>query len=218
MVPAVDGKSVLDGSPATPNSMGYIVPAWGSIRIPGWTLNGNEVAKFKFDDKEQSYAARMSNGSVVQSGVIGVLVYEEKVLPKPVEHHHHHWPSPTIRPIYPYDPYIHRPRNPWMDPIWASGTVDSRSMASIPKDAIADTPLMGKQMSMNAIADVNTSSISNSSDATSQASSTPFEMGTGFGERMDFKVDQKLSIVGNSRLRWSSIMTVDEILRNVESR
>lgn len=77
-VPSVDGISPLDGKVATPASKGYIVGPHSSITIPGWTIDDNSVAAFQFQDKENSYSALMQSSNKVITGVIGMLVYEEK--------------------------------------------------------------------------------------------------------------------------------------------
>ena len=78
-IPSVDGLSVLDGKPASHDSMGYIIKAHSTITIPGWTLDQATVAKFFFTQKEESYTTRISAGT--QTGVIGVIFYDEKIVP-----------------------------------------------------------------------------------------------------------------------------------------
>lgn len=75
-IPSVDGLSVLDGKPASHDSMGYIIKAHSTITIPGWTLDQTAVAKFFFTQKEESYTTRSAAGT--QTGVIGVIFYDEK--------------------------------------------------------------------------------------------------------------------------------------------
>src|SRR5882672_1936234 len=54
---SVDGLSVIDGKPAGYNSQGYLVPSRTSVRIPGWVLNSQKVAKFAFSGMNASYTA-----------------------------------------------------------------------------------------------------------------------------------------------------------------
>lgn len=75
---SVDGISVIDGKPASDKSQGYLLQAYGSITIPGWTLDNTEVAKFIFNSKEKSYAALSDDNSVSNVGVIGCLFFKEK--------------------------------------------------------------------------------------------------------------------------------------------
>lgn len=77
---SVDGLSVIDGKPAGTQSSGYLIEANKSIRIPGWTLDNANVAKFAFAGKQESYATQMS-GESRNNGVIGVMAFAEKYTP-----------------------------------------------------------------------------------------------------------------------------------------
>jgi hypothetical protein len=192
VIPAVDGISVLDGTPATPESKGYLVPAWGSVRIPGWTIDGNHVSKFQFQDKEKSYASRTTESGPVQAGVIGVIVYEEEEAVKPVEHHHHHYhPAPKINPIptwpgpnAPYPGYPNQPGITWGVP-YSGGTLRSSELQTSFNSAIGSASTQSvSSASLEAKGpDVTTSS-------SESVSNTSFDMGTGWGERLEFKVNQ----------------------------
>ena len=76
MVPSIDGLSVMDGEEAAFDDRGYVVPAWGHVDVPGWRLNNDEVAKFKFGKSHNSYAAK--TGKPRNIGVVGCAVFEEK--------------------------------------------------------------------------------------------------------------------------------------------
>lgn len=78
---SVDGLSVIDGKPAGAQSQGYLVQGRGVIRIPGWMVNAQTVAKFAFSGMKQSYA-QQSGGDGRNNGVIGAMVFREK--PRPV--------------------------------------------------------------------------------------------------------------------------------------
>ena len=169
-IPAVDGKSVLDGQPATPESKGYVVGARSKVVIPGWTLNGNEVAKFFFEDKEKSYAARTSNNlQSVQAGVIGALIYQEKTAVS-----YNPW-YPTPYPYYPTYPPGVRGTPYWSSPTNAAGAVP------------LGTSTMGNMSVQTSVSDV---SIPKGVVSNPAPVEDVFEMGTGFGERADFKVNQ----------------------------
>lgn len=172
IVPSVDGKSIFDGKPATPDSQGYVVRAYGSIRIPGWTLDSNAVAKFTFEDKDKSYSAAVTQeGDAVVSGVIGVMVYAEKPQPKSVVIN-------QIQHISPYYTYNGTPRTPWPYPgPMLMGT--STSADSIPKSVM-------RGMSNDSVT-LSASAQSANHENTSMADSAPFEMGAGFGQKSDFK-------------------------------
>ena len=168
VVPSVDGKSVFTGQTATADSKGYVVRPYGTIRIPGWTLDTSNVAKFFFEDKDKSYSAAVTQeGEAVVTGVIGVLVFSEVEKPKPVQHHHHHH--------YP------RPRTPWDQwpnngPIWTLGGSDAVPQ-NMTKSVFRGTS-MGATLSAS-------SSVSDSVNLSADAA--PFEMGAGFGQKADFK-------------------------------
>lgn len=181
VVPSVDGKSIFNGKPATPDSQGYIIRAWGSIRVPGWTLDEQAVAKFTFEDKDNSYSAAVTQeGDAVVSGVVGVMVFAEKEKPKMVTtttvvHHHYPRPNPWSQPgIYPRGPGDW----PYNGPMWSS----SNAVGS------ADTSGMTKGV-MRGMASQN-ATLSSSGDIASSAESASadsFDMGAGFGQKADFK-------------------------------
>jgi hypothetical protein len=75
-VPSIDGLSVMDGEEASFDSSGYVISGQSHLDIPGWRLNNDEVAKFRFGKSAKSYAAK--KGKALNVGVIGVAVFEEK--------------------------------------------------------------------------------------------------------------------------------------------
>jgi hypothetical protein len=97
VVLSVDGLSVIDGKFAGPQSSGYLLNAHGNIRVPGWILNNQSVAKFAFADKEQSYSTQMSEGEAHNNGVIGIMAFGEK--PRYVSYPQFHYIAP-YQPIY----------------------------------------------------------------------------------------------------------------------
>lgn len=145
VIPSVDGLSTLDGKPATPESKGYIVQAWGTLRIPGWTIDGQSVAKFLFQDKERSYVSQSGNGSSANAGVIGVIVYEEEA---------------PVQIAVPAD--FSTPKTPWNVPPFPPATLVGSSIAratTLTSNTVTPEP-------------------------------DKFSMGTGWGERQEFKVNQ----------------------------
>jgi hypothetical protein len=82
-VASVDGRDVLDGSPANWSKRGYIVNPWDQVVIDGFRLDENRVAAFRFGAVRDSYAAQMGDARDV--GVIGVAVFAERQLPAAVE-------------------------------------------------------------------------------------------------------------------------------------
>lgn len=78
-VPSVDGLSVMDGDEASFDSSGYVIGPRSHLDIPGWRLNNDQVAKFRFGKSNKSYAAKTGNPRNI--GVIGVAVFNEKIIP-----------------------------------------------------------------------------------------------------------------------------------------
>lgn len=77
--PSVDGISVMTGKTASKNdySVGYILEPWQEMRVPGWRLNDEAVARFVFAGSGGSYAEKTGRGE--NKGVIAAAVWEEKV-------------------------------------------------------------------------------------------------------------------------------------------
>lgn len=76
-VTSVDGLNVLTGEQASTEDSGYVIGGYSACRIKGFRYNDEKVGAFKFVKKSHSYAKSKKDGSVVNCGVIGVVVYEE---------------------------------------------------------------------------------------------------------------------------------------------
>jgi hypothetical protein len=74
---SVDGLSVMDGKEASYESGGYVIDPFDSLKIPGWRLDDESVAKFRFAHKKKSYAQK--GGKPGNIGVIGCAVFEEEL-------------------------------------------------------------------------------------------------------------------------------------------
>jgi hypothetical protein len=108
-VVSVDGRSVVDGEPATPLSTGYIIPAYGAYEIPGWRMSAEACAKFIFKKPGESYAAK-SGSPTADTGVIGLMAWSEKAAPTPlIIQTHYHPPCPFYTPL----PFPPSPLSPW---------------------------------------------------------------------------------------------------------
>ena len=79
VVPTVDGLSVMDGEPGSYGSGGYILSSYGSVDIPGFRLNNDEVANFIFGGKGASYAASKGEEAERNVGVIGLAAFHESI-------------------------------------------------------------------------------------------------------------------------------------------
>lgn len=80
-VVSVDGLSVMNGKEATGKESGYVIRPRGSVDIPGWRLNNQDVAEFRFGKPEGSYAALIGNPTNI--GVIGAVITLERHVPLP---------------------------------------------------------------------------------------------------------------------------------------
>ncbi|MCK9369564.1 hypothetical protein M0R04_06625 [Candidatus Dojkabacteria bacterium] len=72
----VDGLSVIDGKEGSFTSGGYIIDPFGSVKVPGWRLNNEEVASFEFTSPNKAYASKQGSGGNL--GVIGCALYYEE--------------------------------------------------------------------------------------------------------------------------------------------
>jgi len=74
-VMTVDGLSIMDGKKGSLDGNGYVVNPWQTLKIPGWRLDDDDVAKFVFGSIGKSYAAK--KGAKRDVGVIGCAIFEE---------------------------------------------------------------------------------------------------------------------------------------------
>lgn len=80
LVASVDGLSIMDGKPASAESGGYVVGMYQKLKIPGWRLDNDGVAKFAFGERKSSYSSQIGQDPA-NIGVIGAMVYREKRRP-----------------------------------------------------------------------------------------------------------------------------------------
>lgn len=100
IVVSVDGLNVMSGDSTW--DRGYVVDAYGSIEIPGWRKDSENVAAFEFSDVRNSYNNLNDSGDTNNVGVIGCKVYNEVV--KVFSNQYIHYPV-YIYPSYPYRPW-----------------------------------------------------------------------------------------------------------------
>lgn len=74
-VVSVDGLDVVDGENGDLRKRGYIVPAYGEVRIEGFRTSLDDVATFRFSSVNDSYAGQ--KGKARNVGVIAVAIFEE---------------------------------------------------------------------------------------------------------------------------------------------
>ena len=75
----VDGLDVIDGETGDLRKRGYIVPAYGEVRIEGFRTSLADVATFRFSSVDGSYAGQ--KGKARNVGVIAVAIFEEQAPP-----------------------------------------------------------------------------------------------------------------------------------------
>ncbi|HEY5926121.1 MAG TPA: hypothetical protein VIV11_30755 [Kofleriaceae bacterium] len=78
-VVSVDGLDVVDGEDGDLKKRGYIVPAYGEVRIEGFRTSLADVATFRFSSVDNSYAGKKGKSRNV--GVIAVAIFEEQARP-----------------------------------------------------------------------------------------------------------------------------------------
>jgi hypothetical protein len=130
-VASIDGLSVLEGTKATPQSRGYIIPPYAMVEIKGWRTSLSDINNFVFETKSggKTYSEGAGEGTG-NCGVVAVKVFAEKEKPKPItqiireEHHHHHDHYP------PYVPPYRPPWKPWPE-YWCSTTGGYSGNASL---------------------------------------------------------------------------------------
>jgi hypothetical protein len=75
-VATVDGLDVMDGQRGSLAKRGYVLHAFGTVRIDGFRQNMDEVAAFRFGAVGDSYAALKGDDANV--GVIAVALFGER--------------------------------------------------------------------------------------------------------------------------------------------
>jgi hypothetical protein len=74
-VVTVDGLDVIDGENGDLRKRGYVVPAYGDVRIEGFRTSQADVATFRFSSVGESYAGK--KGKARNVGVVAVAIFEE---------------------------------------------------------------------------------------------------------------------------------------------
>ncbi len=74
-VVTVDGIDVIDGEDGDLRKRGYVVPPYGEVRVEGFRTSQADVATFRFNSVNDSYANK--KGKARNVGVIAVAIFEE---------------------------------------------------------------------------------------------------------------------------------------------
>jgi hypothetical protein len=162
IIPSIDGVSTLDGNSASPDSPGFLVRPYSGVEIKGWTVDSQYGAQFVFHDEHSSYSSQI-NGHSRRTGVIGMLVYSEQ--DNTLDY------ARPEKPIWNPRPCIHREGD--------LGIV-KRSMMD---NAIEhhDTMIAKTKSNMRRITETTMAVVTPKTD---------FELGTGWGDKVDFKINQ----------------------------
>lgn len=194
---SIDGRSVVDGEPCTPQSRGYVIPAYTTVDINGWRTSLNEVRNFYFTEREASYSKGVS-GEVQNCGVIAAKFFSEKPAPLPSwivqEHHHHHHHHDHYEPVWP--PYWPKyPKWPYPDVIWSQsgGSTSSPQYSCNTSAGIQGNVGQQGPIGINAVFMSQTSSVENDLSAsicTSPGDVPEFKLGTGWGGAREDQVGE----------------------------
>jgi hypothetical protein len=212
VVPSVDAISVFDGQPATPDSRGYVVKPYDTLNIKGWRLDNSNVAKFFFQDKERSYAASTSSDAT-NAGVIGVLVFKEKEHVQTISNSPSPWPPINPWPVWPrpHNPWPYDPRDP-RDPTWINDVKFGSSLTGI-QNIASNNADMGQHTKSRMRGAAESAPISVCNVAASGVE--PFELGTGFGRKTEFKTSE---VSFNKGVLAAEISIFYDSKRNLEKR
>lgn len=107
VVVSVDGLDVITGKSAEESNKGYIVDGYSATEVKGYRLTDTDSAAFVFTEKGKSYVTQTQEGDKRNSGVLGIRVFEEKVVKekvKVVEKHIHHHHGVWIAASTPFSP------------------------------------------------------------------------------------------------------------------
>lgn len=163
-IPSVDGLSVLNGTPAGPDSPGYLCDAYGILLLKGWTIDSSSVAEFVFKDSSQSYANAMSY-STANVGVIGFMVFREKQ-----------------KPVDTWNPWTVTRQHLWQPSASAPNGLPIHGPTYDPSYTGFHMPIVNQSTSM--------STPDAKSLPSSQLAGSSFDLGTGWGDRQEFKTKQ----------------------------
>lgn len=161
VIVSVDGLCVIDGKKAHSNSRAYVIAAYDNLVIEGWRINNDEVRKFFFTEKENSYSG-LKNGEEENCGIISVLAYAEYVKPTKIT-----WAVE--------ENYL---------PCYNTNVVSKGTNMTL--SANSDTPSRATKGMSNAVFKSQVSNYSN--QVKSEINLDSFDLGTGMGKKQESKV------------------------------
>lgn len=191
IVISVDGMSVMKDGQAGPSDSGYLVPARGSIIVPGFRRDMNNVAEFQFSDKGNSYSNAMGNGTT-NVGVIGFMVFKEKQHIYPVFTTSQN-PFTRVGDSGSFTPYPY-------------SNVSMNSTYGMSPRVPNNSPIVGSGSSIAATC------------VTSSADSEKFDLGTTWGDEKSHNVTEVSFDRQNPHVADRIITIYYDSLRNLEKR
>jgi len=217
---SVDGLSVMDGKVASDKSQGYVVDAYKSLIVPGWTINNDKVAKFQFrpqgDKNNTTYveSLREEGFDVDESnqGVIGCLVIKEYAPPVIVnEYPYHHYQYPSINhPVY----YRNGSTADGWNQIVPMNTAITGVTGAYPISmGISSGGISSSMATLNAspIETVTTASRGYSEINNSiNFMETNASLGTGFGDDQSFKT-KNTCFTRDDKVEWIAVLNYDTL-------
>jgi hypothetical protein len=213
---SVDGLSTMDGKTASDNSGGYIVNAYSEIKVPGWKIDSKKVAHFEFrpqnDKANTTYVELLQEEGfdvdVSNQGVIGCMVFDEKV--KPI---------PQYQIYNTYIPPVGYVKSPAFDIntftqhglLWGGARSPETFYNEVNTGIVSSSSLRGVNSStvtMNASQAYATAAVGYS-EPIAMASASP-SLGTGFGEDTRFET-RTVEFENEKNPSWIGVINYDTI-------
>lgn len=174
-VVSIDGLSITTGEDASVKDGGYVLNPRETLNIPGWSLSNDEVARFFFHKAAESYAAK--TGKPRNVGVIGAAIFKEK--PNPYAGILRGMGGVTFDGGYPIDPTG-----------TAKGPTFQTYYCSHNAEPVREGPGWNMEVSCSTTVQAPETDRGVSSVNQVQVQNTASEIGTGFGKRQEFKVQE----------------------------
>lgn len=173
-VVSIDGLSIITGEEASVKDGGYVLGPLETLNIPGWSLNNDEVARFFFHKAAESYAAK--TGKPRNVGVVGAAIFKEK--PNPY--------SGILRGMggvtFDSSPVGYDPTGTARGPVFQTYYCSTG-------EPVREGPSWKTEVSCSTTVQANESDRGVSANQV-QIQNMSSEIGTGFGKRQEFKVQE----------------------------
>lgn len=139
-VVSVDGVNVMSGEDASWSQSGYVLDPWTDTVVRGWRKSLRDVAAFEFTSLPDSYAARTGRPGNV--GVIGVAVFNERIVRPPVPIARADQGSSVMRSMKPSEDALPAPA-PESSPADARAEAESAAESARSRAAAPSAPKLG---------------------------------------------------------------------------